>query len=344
MKTEIDYPYHLSKVSRSFAVAISFLKEPLKEYVSISYLLFRVLDTVEDAIWADPAQQKKSFEDFLSFLKSDFSLVNLETWKKNFPSKIPEHEKNLIAISEKIFQRLNELPTVASDVIKATAKSMTQGMSFYCDQKNKNLKITSVTQLNQYCIFVAGIIGELLENLYAITSHQAKLNIQQSKSKIIKALHFGIFLQKINILKDQFQDEKEGRFFISDRKNVLSSLKFHIQQSLDYLKSIAQPDFGYRMFCGFSFFLALLTVPVLTQSKSEFDINKISKSEVQDLILQLQEKIHSNQDIDEIFNFINPKIDSIDQASALKRLDTESLFHYYDGALSQQDWDDLIKT
>ena len=48
------YQPHLDRVSRSFAFCIARLEGEMREWVSLSYLLCRLLDTVEDAPWADP--------------------------------------------------------------------------------------------------------------------------------------------------------------------------------------------------------------------------------------------------------------------------------------------------
>ena len=43
------YQHWLDVVSRSFALCIPQLEPPFRDHVGLAYLLFRVLDTVEDA-------------------------------------------------------------------------------------------------------------------------------------------------------------------------------------------------------------------------------------------------------------------------------------------------------
>ena len=49
MQTISFYQTHLDRVSRSFAFCIKKLESPLRQWVSLAYLLCRVLDTVEDS-------------------------------------------------------------------------------------------------------------------------------------------------------------------------------------------------------------------------------------------------------------------------------------------------------
>ena len=44
----------LMDTSRTFAMSIPFLEEPLREEVGLAYLLFRILDTFEDAEAVQP--------------------------------------------------------------------------------------------------------------------------------------------------------------------------------------------------------------------------------------------------------------------------------------------------
>ena len=58
------YQNHLNKVSRSFAFCIPRLEGNLREWIGLSYLLCRLLDTVEDALWTSHEEQLRSFEMF----------------------------------------------------------------------------------------------------------------------------------------------------------------------------------------------------------------------------------------------------------------------------------------
>src|SRR5512135_2413986 len=60
---------HLPKVSRTFALAIDGLPEPLRGEVCVAYLLCRVLDTVEDAPRLAPDQRRSLIDPVLGLLR-----------------------------------------------------------------------------------------------------------------------------------------------------------------------------------------------------------------------------------------------------------------------------------
>ena len=65
-------------------------------------------------------------------------------------------------------------------------------------------------------------------------------NFKPSPEWIKNAFHFGLFLQKVNLLKDQRTDEREGRFLIPDRKLVLASLTENAKGAIAYLISLPE--------------------------------------------------------------------------------------------------------
>ena len=62
---------HLPKVSRTFALAIEGLPEPLRGEVCVSYLLCRIVDTIEDEILLPPALRAELFDEFSRLLADD---------------------------------------------------------------------------------------------------------------------------------------------------------------------------------------------------------------------------------------------------------------------------------
>jgi phytoene/squalene synthetase len=79
------------------------------------------------------------------------------------------------------------------------------------------------------------------------------------------AYHFGVFLQKVNILKDQPEDETAGRFLVPDRRELLASLRPHADGALAYLQALSHADRGFRVFCAWSLVLAAATLAQLDE-------------------------------------------------------------------------------
>jgi phytoene/squalene synthetase len=84
---------------------------------------------------------------------------------------------------------------------------------------------------------------------------------------MVLAYHFGLFLQKVNILKDQHEDEAAGRFLVPDRRELLASLRQDAQGALEYLQALPRSERGYRTFCAWSLMMGAVTVANLDQPR-----------------------------------------------------------------------------
>ena len=72
----------MNGVSRSFAVVVSFLEEPLKTYVSIAYLICRIVDNIEDS-HKPFAWKKERFAEFSRLMENPYQAVQVQLiWKK----------------------------------------------------------------------------------------------------------------------------------------------------------------------------------------------------------------------------------------------------------------------
>ncbi len=288
-----SFPYqiHLDRVSRSFAFCIAQLPEELRKPVSLAYLLFRFLDTIEDSLWPNPQQQQMAFDQFLNQLKHPETPIS---WDIEFRSvQLKQEEEELILESEALFLNFAQIPTPARQIIRQGLENMTEGMRHFArnEMRPKNL-----TELNQYCFYVAGVVGELLDALYQLTKQN-----QTRTTKLVEAVHFGLFLQKINILKDQLQDANEGRFWVYNRDEVEASLPENAQLAWRYLDSIPLTDRGYRLFCAWSLFLGLASFSKFQAAFRKNKSAKLSRIETMLLINKIDSLLDNPPDLLEEF-------------------------------------------
>lgn len=289
------YQDHLNRVSRSFAFCIARLEGDLRLWVSLSYLLCRVLDTVEDVSWPETSAQKKAFEDFNSFLISPPSFTALQAWLQLFPASIPSAELLLLQDSALLFQDLAGLPLPVQNKIRQAVQNMARGMGHF--SQNKELRLKNLAEVNQYCFFVAGIVGELLTDLILQIG-----KIPAEASLYLRAHHFGLFLQKINLLKDQMTDEKEGRFLIPSRPQVLASLPQNATGALEYVQSIPIEAKDYRLFCAWSLFLGLLSLPWIQRSWTSKIFEKIPRLLTEKMMKEIESIIDDNRALENYFH------------------------------------------
>lgn len=331
------YQGHLNRVSRSFALCIARLNGPLRKWVSLTYLICRILDTVEDARWKYLSPQLKSFETFDRFILSAQNLRQVAHWVSEFPSDISEGEKLLLNDSEKLLADLHAGPQEFRRPIQDLVRSMSAGMRHFAKQKtSEGLRLQGLKQVNQYCFFVAGIVGETLSKLLAAVDS----NVTITKDLLIDAHNFGLFLQKVNLLKDQVEDESDGRFLIPSRDKIYASLSQNAKGAMRYIESIPALHKDFRIFCLWSLFLGLKTLPLI-QSGSAIQANlKIDREETMKLFALIEENANNTEGIRQAFSLLCAEA-GFDESCPLEKTESEEsqwISNLYNGDLSREDF------
>ena len=336
------YQNHLNKVSRSFAACIAQLEQPLRRYVSLTYLVCRVLDSVEDARWKRFSEQLKAFQLFNGLLDDPKMVSRLDLMQVSMPEGLTKEEEELIKDAKSLFEDLHESPVPVKKSIQSLVRSMSNGMRYFAEQRESGgLRLAGLQEVNQYCFFVAGLVGETLASLLAAVDPRVGFN----KELVLKAHHFGLFLQKVNLLKDQFRDEKEGRFLVPSRMTVYASLEQNAESAWSYIQSIPVEQKGYRVFCLWSFFLGLKTLPLLkNQSSSEME-PKLAREETLELFRLLESKAQNLEELQELFDSCVKAAEFDQVRGELSKADKEatSLWFekYYSGMLTQKEFAQL---
>ena len=326
------YQSHLDRVSRSFAFCIARLDEPLRSRVALGYLLCRIVDTIEDAAWSDSAAQERAFGDFDSFLVQLPAPEALAKWIASFPQLNDEGESRLLADAAKVFADFHELPLETREILRKPILSMSSGMRHFMHRKAREgvLRLKDLADVNRYCFFVAGVVGEMLTQLAAPGA--PKVSLQD-------AYRFGLFLQKVNILKDQAGDETVGRFLVPSRRGVRGSMLRDAEGALRYLLSIPEQNVGFRLFCGWSLFLGLASLPWIDRSYDEGSSLKIPREEALEVLSSVEERVRQNSALKALYeSFVARLKDPQGRAETSPpqegREEARSLLTLYRGALA----------
>src|SRR5437879_7845930 len=197
MRSPEFYQRHLDAVSRTFALCIPRLDPPFRERVALSYLLLRVLDTVEDAPFSDRLLQQRQFNAFRQFLQEMPSHAQVDAFLSSFPAGLTEGERALLADTEAFLEDAHQLPAAARAVVFGAIGRMAQGMAAYA-RRPVPLRLLDVEDVCRYCCFVAGLVGELLTQLWALGGG--------APPRMLVAHRVGRSLPHANILKDQEPD------------------------------------------------------------------------------------------------------------------------------------------
>jgi phytoene/squalene synthetase len=254
MRSREFYQRHLDAVSRSFALCIPQLDSPFRERVALSYLLLRVLDTVEDAPFQDRQLQQRQFETFRRFLRVPPSRAQVDLFRASFAGQITDGERDLLADTHAFLEDAHQLPAAPRDVIFSAIDRMAQGMAAY-QLRPLPLRLVDLEDVTRYCCIVAGLVGELLTRLWTLGG--------EAPPRMMLAYRFGLFLQKVNILKDQAEDEAAERLLVPDRREILASLRADGEGALAYLTSLPRSERGYRTFCAWSLMLGASSLSLM---------------------------------------------------------------------------------
>lgn len=288
------YQNHLDRVSRSFAFCIRQLPPPLKDWVGLSYLLCRLLDTIEDAAWEDAADQDRAFKTFDRALRDPKVGEELARWSATFPATLVEAERLLIDDAAQFFSDLHALPPPVRKILVDVIALMSAGMQHFCREKGGGaMRLKSLAEVNQYCFFVAGVVGELLAKVLARVEPRFSL----SQPTMLRAYHFGLFLQKVNILKDQRSDESLGRHLVPSRETVAASSAENAREALLFLTDIPAEQIEFRRFCAWSLFLGLESLRVFRQSSAP----KVARPAAENLFREIEERLEDKAKLETLF-------------------------------------------
>lgn len=273
---------HLERTSRTFALAIPLLPEPTRNKVGLSYLLFRVADTLEDGDDWSHAARVQALDEFLEALKTPSLAPQFAArWLTTPPTQHAGYVA-LLAEFPALLADIFALDQASRDVVLHHGARTALGMkeTLLRGRKENRLVLTSIDDLKHYCYLVAGIVGELLTAVFLVDSP----NLESVRS-VLEAhqVAFGEGLQLVNILKDRSDDASVGRLFLPagvDVADVFALARHDLECAQLYVNALRQGGAppGYAAFTGLS---ASLAIETLTLLEKQGPGAKLSRSDVQ---------------------------------------------------------------
>ena len=272
----------LGSVSRTFALTIPLLPPMIEKVVGNTYLLCRIVDTIEDAEDLSPETKQNLSQLFLDAVLERVPVESfVEPCLKALDHYGNQDELDLIAHTPTVLRILHTCSQDDQAAVSRCVSIMSEGMSYF-HGKQTQAGLKDLREFEKYCYVVAGVVGELLTTIFSNHSSAFAKNI---KGRDELALAFGQALQMTNILKDSPEDHARGVSWKPadiSQKELLKISYQKLQDSLSYILLIPKEELGMRRFCFLAFGLAVMTLSQIAKRKefSNQDEVKLSRKTV----------------------------------------------------------------
>jgi len=317
----------LPLVSRTFALTIPQLPAGLREVVANAYLLCRIADTIEDEVSLDAEQKNIFHQRFVAAIAGDedaFAFAR-ELTPLLSDATIPA-EHRLIAETARVLRLTHSLHPAQREALYRCVRIMCRGMGDY--QRSIGLNgLKALRDLDHYCYFVAGVVGEMLTELFC---HYLGGGAKRRAALMQLATSFGLGLQMTNILKDVWEDRARGVCwwpqdifaeqgidlaqlensqangnFSRGLYNLIGVAHGHLLNALHYTQLIPREEAGIRRFCLWAIGLAVLTLQNIHHHpdyRSGQDV-KVSRRMVGRVIAAVRIGVRSNMLLSAMFRW-----------------------------------------
>lgn len=314
----------LPRVSRTFALSIEALPEPLRSTIRVSYLLCRIVDTIEDDPDLPVERRQWLFDEFARVVgddEADFGALEeaFHNWGDTDDQKLCQN----VGASLRIFRGLDPALTNAA---RPHILEMAKGMAEYSLRWRGPKEITilrDTEDLERYCYFVAGTVGNLLTSVFIEVNDELSPDIVAGLRE--RAVSFGLGLQLTNIVKDIADDRERGWSFVPrslclahdlrpeelldpDKrdnamevvKDVVDLARGHLEKAIEYTLSLPPQAVSVRLFVLVPLALALSSLTLVERSPEVLGRDhkvKVSRETVAATLLAAQEVVGDNEGI-----------------------------------------------
>jgi len=272
----------LPKVSRTFALTIPQLPPALRMAVTNAYLLCRIADTIEDESALSTAATLLSLQRFVAVVsgKEEPAPLARELAGQLSERTLPA-ERELVVNMHRVIAVHARLDAPQRAAIQRCVTVMCGGMHKF--QRTASVRgLSRLSDLDDYCYYVAGVVGEMLTELFCSYS---PVIARQRAGLQERAVSFAQGLQMTNILKDVWEDRGRGACWLPQEvfarygvdlgqlapgqtdarfdagmHELVGVAHAHLRNALSFTLLIPPEEAGIRRFCLWAVGLAVLTL------------------------------------------------------------------------------------
>ncbi|MGA9532059.1 MAG: squalene/phytoene synthase family protein [Anaerolineales bacterium] len=294
----------LRAVSRTFALSIEQLPQPLRDAITLAYLLFRVSDCLEDHESLSAPEKAELLRLWAAILAGDQPVDSLSDRIQHLDDSDPE-----VYVAQKagqILERVNQLPSDLRQPIVERVIRSSLGMARW---QEHGPYVEDEAALDDYMHQVAGRVGYLLTDVFSWYSPF----IRQRKDQLMPlSRECGLALQTVNIIRGMRKDYERGWVFVPqsyyerygltreslfDPKNLDRSMQVvellaqkaerHLWGGLSYVMHLPRRFHRIRLACMWPVYLAVGTLTVSrNNAKVIMDEAKLGRDQVFQILTQ----------------------------------------------------------
>ena len=272
----------LGGVSRTFALTIPQLPDTLRDVVSNAYLLCRITDTIEDEPVLPTAEKERFWGRFVDVVAGrDDAADFARKLCASLSSSTTAGEHDLVANTPRVVRITHGFRTAQRRSLERCVRIMSRGMAEF-QRRDTSAGLEDMAQVDRYCYHVAGVVGEMLTELFC--DYSVEMN-ERRDELLPLAVSFGQGLQMTNILKDIWEDRRRGACwlprdvfleagfdlsflcpgqndpaFAGGLAEVVAAARQHLQDALRYIEIVPIRESGIRRHCLWALGMAVLTL------------------------------------------------------------------------------------
>ena len=269
----------LRKVSRTFALSIEQLPPAIQEILTVSYLLFRVSDCLEDHGTMETGRKVRMLRLWIRVLEGEVPPDDLTSRIADLDDRDPE--VYVAQHAGEILEQLYQFPPEIQEVVSQRVIETSMGMARW---QEHGPFIEDEEELDDYMLEVAGRVGYLLTDIFAWYLPA----IRQRKAELMPlAREFGLALQTVNVIRGMRKDYERGWVFVPrafyqqagltcdelfDPANVAAALDVvnrladkaerHLQHGIRYIRAFPRRHHRIRLACMWPYFFAVKTLAI----------------------------------------------------------------------------------
>ncbi|MBN2309556.1 MAG: phytoene/squalene synthase family protein [Candidatus Hydrogenedentes bacterium] len=299
----------LQGVSRTFALTIPRLRPDLRTVVGNAYLLCRIADTIEDSDALGVDEKLRYGDEFVAVVAGDAPPGPFgERLAAGLTGGTLDAERDLVRNTARVIRITHSFTPADRAALLRCVRVMSEGMERFQEGQFAH-GLRDQRHLDEYCYHVAGVVGEMLTELFCAHSPGAAERCEALRGLCVC---FGQGLQMTNILKDIWDDKarnvcwlpqqafepygfdlkdlsaaNHGEAFQRGLLDLVGVTRRHLENALAYTLLIPKSERGIREFCLWALGMAVLTLRKIRRNPaftSGADV-KISRRSVRAVIL-----------------------------------------------------------